>query len=123
IAAGLAQRFVTVGGVVQGLRTSVVTHLEAAAAHPPLAPGAGVSAAHGTTYPIAQGPMTRVSDRAAFADAVATGGGLPFLALALMPGHEVRALLTETAELLGDRPWGVGLLGFAPQELLAEQLA
>ncbi|MBE7324084.1 acyltransferase domain-containing protein, partial [Nocardioides sp. Y6] len=123
VAARWAERFVTVGGAVQGLRTSVEEHLAAATAAPPLAPGAGLAAAHGTTYPIAQGPMTRVSDRAGFADAVASGGGLPFLALALLPGHEVRDLLTETAALLGDKPWGVGLLGFAPPELLAEQLA
>ncbi|WP_110181359.1 type I polyketide synthase [Nocardioides solisilvae] len=121
-AADLAQRFVTVGGVVQAVRAAVAEHLAAAAEAPPLAPGAGIAAAHGTRYPIAQGPMTRVSDRAAFAAAVAEGGGLPFLALALLPAHEVRALLTETAELLGDRPWGVGVLGFAPAELRAEQL-
>ena len=29
---------------------------------------------HGTRYPIVQGPMTRVSDRAEFAAAVAEGG-------------------------------------------------
>ncbi|QXC59429.1 SDR family NAD(P)-dependent oxidoreductase [Aquihabitans sp. G128] len=121
-AAGLARRFVTVGGVVQAVQAAIDDHLAAAAAAPPLAPGAGVSAAHGTRYPIAQGPMTRVSDRAAFAAAVADGGGLPFLALALLPGHEVRELLLETAELLGDRPWGVGVLGFVPPELRAEQL-
>ncbi len=49
-----------------------------------------LATARGLTYPVAQGPMTRVSDRAAFAAAVAEGGGLPFLALALMPGAEVR---------------------------------
>ncbi|WP_205305108.1 type I polyketide synthase [Nocardioides sp. 616] len=122
-AAGLAERHHTVGGVVQALRAAITDHLAAAAAAPPLAPGAGVSAAHGTRYPIAQGPMTRVSDRAAFAASVAEGGGLPFLALALLPGEEVRALLTETRDLLGDRPWGVGILGFVPAELRAEQLA
>ncbi|WP_261569496.1 type I polyketide synthase, partial [Frankia gtarii] len=66
--------------------------------------------------------MTRVSDRAAFAREVAAAGGLPFLALALMRGPQVRALLEETAAALGERPWGVGLLGFAPPELRAEQL-
>ena len=35
-------------------------------------------------YPILQGPMTRVSDTAAFAEAVAANGALPFLALALL---------------------------------------
>ena len=32
-------------------------------------------------------------------------------------------LLADTKKLLGDRPWGIGLLGFAPQALLDEQLA
>ena len=39
-----------------------------------------------------------------------------------MRGREVRALLAETAALLGDRPWGVGILGFVPPELREEQL-
>ena len=121
-AEGLARRHATVGGVVQAIRHAVTEHLDAAASEPPLAPGHGVAEAHRTQYPIAQGPMTRVSDRAAFAAAVADGGGLPFLALALLPAREVRDLLTETAERLGDRPWGVGVLGFVPAELRAEQL-
>src|SRR4029077_1603095 len=48
---------------------------------------------------------------------------LPSLALALLPGSEVEPLLHQTAELLGDRPWGVGILGFVPPELREEQLA
>lgn len=67
--------------------------------------------------------MTRVSDQAAFAEAVAAAGGVPYLALAVMEGPDVRRLLAEAAERLGDRPWGVGLLGFAPPELRREQLA
>lgn len=121
-AAGLASRYATVGGVVQAVQAAIDDHLAAAAAEPPLAEGRGVATPHGTRYPIAQGPMTRVSDRAEFAAAVADGGGLPFLALALLRGPEVRELLVQTKELLGDRPWGVGVLGFVPADLRAEQL-
>jgi acyl transferase domain-containing protein/NAD(P)H-dependent flavin oxidoreductase YrpB (nitropropane dioxygenase family)/NAD(P)-dependent dehydrogenase (short-subunit alcohol dehydrogenase family) len=122
-AAELGRRFETTGGVVQAIRSSLKTHLAAAVRCAPLRPGGGVAVCHGTRYPIVQGPMTRVSDRAEFAAAVAEGGGLPFLALALMRGPEVEELLAETAERLGDRPWGVGILGFVPPELREEQLA
>ncbi len=67
--------------------------------------------------------MTRVSDTPAFADAVARGGALPFLALALLRQAETETLLRETRDLLGDKPWGVGILGFVPAELRKEQLA
>jgi acyl transferase domain-containing protein/NAD(P)H-dependent flavin oxidoreductase YrpB (nitropropane dioxygenase family)/acyl carrier protein len=122
-AATLADRFKTAGGVVEAVRGSIRSHLAGAARHTPLGPNHGIAEAHGIRYPVAQGPMTRVSDRAAFAAAVADLGGLPFLALALLPGTEVEPLLEETAGLLGDRPWGVGILGFVPPELREEQLA
>jgi acyl transferase domain-containing protein/NAD(P)H-dependent flavin oxidoreductase YrpB (nitropropane dioxygenase family) len=121
-AASLARRHATVGGVVRAVRGAIDRHLAAAAEHRPLAPGRGVAASLGTRYPIAQGPMTRVSDRAEFAAAVAEAGGLPFLALALLSGPETRRLLSETAELVGNRPWGVGILGFVPAEVRAAQL-
>ena len=122
LASRLAEQYATIGGLVQAIRTAVREHLATAAHLRPLAPGSPLAQAHQTTYPIAQGPMTRVSDRADFAAAVAGGGALPFLALALLPGGETRALLEETAIALGEAPWGVGVLGFAPPELLAEQL-
>ncbi|MGW9432698.1 beta-ketoacyl synthase N-terminal-like domain-containing protein, partial [Streptomyces decoyicus] len=117
-AARLAARHRTTGGIVQAVRTGLEEHLAAAARTRPLAPRPG--ARH---LPVAQGPMTRVSDESAFAAAVAAEGGLPFLALAVMDGGQVRRLLAETAERLGERPWGVGMLGFAPPELRREQLA
>ncbi|MFG2092171.1 SDR family NAD(P)-dependent oxidoreductase [Streptomyces sp. NPDC048612] len=117
-AARLAARHRTTGGIVQAVRAALTGHLDTAARLRPLAPRPG--ARH---LPVAQGPMTRVSDEAGFAAAVAAEGGLPFLALAVMDGAQVRRLLAETAERLGDRPWGVGLLGFAPPELRREQLA
>ncbi|MFG2999931.1 SDR family NAD(P)-dependent oxidoreductase [Streptomyces sp. NPDC048340] len=112
-AARLAARHRTTGGVLQAVRAAVTGHLAAAAAARPLL----------RPRPVAQGPMTRVSDQAAFAGAVAAEGGVPYLALAVMEGPDVRRLLAETARRLGDRPWGVGLLGFAPPELRREQLA
>ncbi|MGW1877036.1 SDR family oxidoreductase [Streptomyces sp. NPDC001975] len=81
-----------------------------------------MSRALGTRLPVAQGPMTRVSDRAAFAAAVADDGALPFLALALADGARTREMLTEAKTALDGRPWGVGVLGFAPEELRNAQL-
>ncbi|MFE0190120.1 SDR family NAD(P)-dependent oxidoreductase [Streptomyces sp. NPDC058989] len=117
-AARLAARHRTIGGILTAVRSAVTGHLAAAARTRPLAPRP--DARH---LPVAQGPMTRVSDEAAFAAAVAAEGGLPFLALAVMDGEQVRRLLAETAERLGERPWGVGLLGFAPPDLRRAQLA
>lgn len=121
-ASQLARRFGNVAGIVRGLREAVRDHLQLAVQHDPLREGAPLAESHGTRFPVLQGPMTRVSDTAAFAEEVAAGGGLPFLALALMRASQVRLLLAETKERLGDRPWGVGILGFVPPELRAEQL-
>jgi acyl transferase domain-containing protein len=84
---------------------------------------APLAEALGLPLPLVQGPMSRVSDKAEFAAAVAEGGALPMLALALLKGKPLAALLERTAELLTGRPWGIGLLGFAPQTLLDEQIA
>jgi len=123
LARPLADRYRTAGGVIAALRDGLRAHLRAARATDPLGPGSAFAAHYGLTYPICQGPMTRVSDRAEFADTVSAGGGLPFVALSLLRGDAVRTLVRETAERLGERCWGVGLLGFAPPELRAEQLA
>ena len=34
-----------------------------------------------------------------------------------MRGPQVRSLLAKTKELMGERPWGVGILGFMPLDL------
>jgi len=121
-AATLAKQFRTVGGIVHGFRLAIAEHLRAAKALRPLAKGSPLARSHCTDYPIVQGPMTRVSDTSAFATEVAADGALPFVALALMRADEVRALLEETQKALGDKPWGVGILGFVPVELRQEQL-
>ena len=121
-AAHLAERYRTAGGVVSALKTSIQDQLRLAQQTQPLAPDSPLAESLGIEYPIAQGPMTRVSDRAEFAEAVASGGGLPFLALSLMTGKQVRELLQSTQQLLKDRTWGVGILGFVPRELREEQM-
>ncbi len=118
----LAARYRTVGGIVQAIRQRAREQLEAARTLRPLAAGSPLAQRHGTRYPIVQGPMTRVSDTAAFAEAVAAAGALPFLALALMRRAETERLLNETKARLGERPWGAGILGFAPPEVRREQI-
>ncbi len=120
--ARLAREHVTTGGMVRAYANAIEEGLAAARRLNPLAENAPLARALGTRYPILQGPMTRVSDVPAFALEVARGGGLPFLALAMMTAEQVQPLLEETSRLLEDRPWGVGILGFVSPELRREQI-
>ncbi|MDT8912982.1 SDR family NAD(P)-dependent oxidoreductase [Amycolatopsis sp. PS_44_ISF1] len=88
----------------------------------PGGPGGPLLRTFGCALPVAQGPMTRVSDQPGFAAAVAAEGGFPFVAVAMATGTGTADLLARTATRLGDRPWGAGLLGFVPDELRTEQL-
>ena len=76
----------------------------------------------GTRLPVVQGPMTRVSDVAGFARAVADAGAMPVIAAAMLPAERLAVILRETAALCGDAPWGVGLLAFRPQADLQPQI-
>jgi acyl transferase domain-containing protein/NAD(P)H-dependent flavin oxidoreductase YrpB (nitropropane dioxygenase family) len=122
-AAFLSEQYRTVRGICRAIRREASRQVRAASRLNPLREGGPLAVSNGTRYPILQGPMTRVSDNADFCLAVADGGALPFLALALMRGPEVGKLLEETKGKLGDKPWGVGILGFVPKELRDEQLA
>ncbi|VVJ16019.1 Modular polyketide synthase [Amycolatopsis camponoti] len=89
---------------------------------PAVAPPDRLCRTLGSALPVVQGPMTRVSDQPGFAAAVAEAGGFPFVAVATANGARTTELLTRTAERLGDRPWGAGILGFVPDALRVEQL-
>ncbi len=117
----LALKYVTVGGIVRAVEETIDRSLSLAIETRPLAENSPMALAMGTRFPILQGPMTRVSDRPAFAKAVSDGGALPFLALALLRGEALRTLLKETSETLGECSWGVGLLGFVDPEIRREQ--
>ncbi len=125
--------------LINTLRMQVAGQLHQAKALRLLDENSAWARSHGVRYPIAQGPMTRVSDTAAFCGAVSDAGALPFLALSLMQEDACRALLEATQirvgagvlrhaqdERLADahvgKPWGVGVLGFAPPEILQPQL-
>ncbi len=112
-----------VAAVLQAIDAAVDTHLRTAVEARPIFEAAPLARALGLRFPVVQGPMTRVSDSAGFASAVADGGALPMVAFALLKGAALQQLLVDTKKLLGDHPWGIGLLGFAPQALLDEQLA
>lgn len=116
-------RYRSVGGVLRAFSQAIAEQPGTAQRCRSIDAGAPLALTLGVRYPIIQGPMTRVSDTADFAFAVAEGGALPMLALAVMKGRALEELLQRTAEQLGSRAWGIGLLGFAPQELLDEQLA
>ncbi len=121
-ARSLAERHRGVRTLVQSLKRSIQGHLRQAKAHLALRPNCPMAEANSTRYAIAQGPMTRVSDRPEFIHAVAEQGALPFLALSLMGKKAARELLTQTREQLGSLPWGVGILGFVPEDLHRDQL-
>ena len=121
-AAWARQQFKTTGRLVQAIQTRGQASLELGRRLRVLRPGGPLAESHGTEFPIVQGPMTRVSDTAAFADAVARAGGLPMVALALMRGPAVEEVLSATRELLGERPWGIGILGFVPADVREAQL-
>lgn len=115
LAARFSDRYADVGDAVRAVRTAIIDAVRDDAAAEVLDAGSPLADSIGTRLPLAQGPMTRVSDQAGFAASVAEDGALPFLALALSDGDQTRAMMLETAAMLGDRPWGVGVLGFAPE--------
>jgi acyl transferase domain-containing protein/NAD(P)H-dependent flavin oxidoreductase YrpB (nitropropane dioxygenase family)/NADP-dependent 3-hydroxy acid dehydrogenase YdfG len=122
LAQPLADRYVTVGGVVDAIRQTARSQSRRAAGFRPLAEGSPLAASHGTKYPIVQGPMARISDVPAFALRVSQEGALPFVAVGWTTDEELEDLLGGTRECLGERPWGVGLLGFLPPGVYRRQL-
>ncbi|WP_405845405.1 SDR family oxidoreductase [Streptomyces sp. NBC_01518] len=122
LAARFAERWGDAGRTVRELTAAIRESVRDEHPADALRAGSPMSRTLGTRLPIAQGPMTRVSDQAEFAAAVTEGGALPFVALALSSGEQSRTVLAETRAAVGDRPWGVGVLGFAPEEMRNAQL-
>ncbi|REC44221.1 type I polyketide synthase [Chryseobacterium pennipullorum] len=121
LATDLYEEFRTLKKLAFGLKEAMHGHLKQAKTLQVIDQNNPLAQELGLKYPIAQGPMTRVSDVPGFANAVAEAGALPFVALSLLTGKSAKSLVMETKELAGSKTWGVGILGFAPQELRDEQ--
>ena len=122
LAVPMSARYRTTGRLVQAILRATQEQITTAEILKPLQAGSALAQSHHTKYPLVQGPMTRVSDSAQFADAVAQTGAVPMLALALMKKSQVQTLLEQVQKLIGNRSWGVGILGFVPQSLREQQL-
>ncbi|SFE77110.1 polyketide-type polyunsaturated fatty acid synthase PfaA [Chitinophaga sp. CF118] len=122
ISIDLVKRYKKLSRLITGMLEGIRGHLHQAKTLNVISPGNALAQELNIPYPIAQGPMTRVSDVPAFAEAVANAGALPFVALSLLKGESALQLIQQTKQLAGDKTWGVGILGFAPQELRDEQI-
>ena len=107
--------------LVQVLKRGLITHVNQARISDTYTPDGAAAQALGTTYPITQGPMARISDVPEFLSDIAEGGALPFLAMGMEEGQTARDMLTDAANTLRGKPWGAGILGFASPTILAEQ--
>lgn len=107
--------------LVRAMDRSARSHLKLARTRDCLGPGSEMAKLLNTALPIAQGPMARISDVPEFLGDVADGGGLPFLAMSLLTGAAAEEALGKTSAVLGDRPWGAGILGFAYPKIVEEQ--
>ena len=121
LATDLYEDFKSLKKMIFGFKEAMYGHLKQAKALQVIDQDNPLAKQFGLRYPIAQGPMTRVSDVPSFANAVAEAGALPFVALSLLKGEQAKALVMETKKLAGEKTWGVGILGFAPQVLRDEQ--
>lgn len=117
----LVKKYKTLDRFSFGLLEAIAGHIKQAQYENVIRPENSLAKELNIEYPIAQGPMTRVSDVPAFAKAVSDAGALPFIALSLMTGNKAKELVHTTHALLEGKPWGAGILGFAPQELREEQ--
>jgi acyl transferase domain-containing protein/NAD(P)H-dependent flavin oxidoreductase YrpB (nitropropane dioxygenase family) len=122
ISIDLVNRYKKLDKLIFGIHEAIHGHLRQAKSLNIISANNALAKDLNITYPIAQGPMTRVSDVAPFANAVGEAGALPFIALSLLKGERAKELIKETKRLAGNKTWGVGILGFAPQELRDEQL-
>lgn len=121
LAIDLFENYRNLKNLVAGFHEAVYSHLMQAKTNKSIAPNNKLAKDLNIKYPIAQGPMARVSDVPEFANEVANGGALPFIAMSMVTGEAAKDLITDTQRLLGGKTWGVGILGFLPAQIREEQ--
>ena len=77
----------------------------------PFSRGGRLAERFGVANPLFQGAMSQVSDVPAFADAMERAGAMPWLAFSNTPDYIVEPLLAETLAVMGERSFGVNLIG------------
>ena len=115
-------KFKNTDAFVFAIKESIYAHIRQAKDLNTLGAESQFALEHKIQYPIAQGPMSSISDNPSFAEAIAKEGGLPFIALSTLRGKSAFDLLEKTAVVLDKKSWGVGLLGFLPKDIFEEQL-
>ncbi len=113
-----AARGLGVRAIVREYQSTAVACLSRVKRRFPFVAGSSLAERHGVELPVVQGPMAVVSSRPAFARAVSDAGGVPFLSTVGLSPDESRKALADAKESLEDRPFGVGLLGFAGAQTL-----
>ena len=121
LATDLADEYKRLKNLTRALKRATLAHVKQARITDAFAPGGEMAQAMGTPYPLAQGPMARISDVPGFLRDVSEGGALPFLAMSMMTGEAAEGALARTAAVMGDKPWGVGILGFIYPRTIKEQ--
>ncbi|MDR3059125.1 MAG: SDR family NAD(P)-dependent oxidoreductase [Prevotella sp.] len=121
ISIDLVEKYKNLSALVTGFHEAVYGHIQQAKKLQTIKSDSKLAKDLGTKYPIAQGPMARVSDVPEFACNVADAGALPFIAMSMTTGDAARNLVAESSRLLEGKTWGVGLLGFIPTKQREEQ--
>ncbi len=98
-----------VGDVIRGFFKTLGQHLGAVDGHDPMVENSPLARAHGTRYPVIQGPMANVSDNPDFARAVYDNGGLPFFAMGNLPEPLAETMIAKGREKAPR--FGAGLIG------------
>lgn len=121
ISIDLVEKYKNLNAFVTGFHEAVYGHIQQAKKLQTIKSDSKLAKELGIKYPIAQGPMARVSDVPEFACNVADAGALPFIAMSMTTGDAARNLIAESSRMLEGKTWGVGLLGFIPAKQREEQ--